>query len=405
MDDLALIIENSLNEIYLFDAVSLKFLWVNRSARANLGYTMDELSLFTPLDLKTDYTLESFQELIHSLISGEKQIIQFETRHKRKDNSYYFIEVHLQPITWKDKPAFVAIILDITESKKGEKELEAHREHLEELVKEKTGDLTESRQALVSLVEDVNEANDQLTQANKKLQELDRLKSMFIASMSHELRTPLNSIIGFTGIILQGLTGEITEEQRKQLSIVKSSGSHLLALINDVIDVSKIEAGKVDLFIEEFDLCPVLQEVKDSFAVAAKQKGLELSLAMPEKLILKTDERRVKQIIINFVSNAVKFTDKGGAVRLIADCGFRISDSKEEERSKIQISVADTGIGIKKEDMDKLFKSFSRITIKGALKDGTGLGLYLSQKIANLLGGEIKAGSKFGEGSVFTLSI
>jgi signal transduction histidine kinase len=235
---------------------------------------------------------------------------------------------------------------------------------------------------------------EQLENANLKLQELDHLKSMFIASMSHELRTPLNSIIGFTGIILQGMSGKITEDQRKELTMVKNSANHLLTLINDVIDVSKIEAGKVELVIKEFNLTDLMQEVKDSFKIATDEKSLKLSLEMPEKLIIKSDERRTKQVIMNLVSNAVKFTDRGE---------IEIKVRKKDE--EVEVSVADTGIGIKKENMKKLFKQFSRIyTEDKPVTEGTGLGLYLSKKIVDLLGGQIKAKSEFGKGSMFTFT-
>lgn len=235
---------------------------------------------------------------------------------------------------------------------------------------------------------------EQLEKANIGLQELDRLKSMFIASMSHELRTPLNSIIGFTGIILQGMSGEINDEQRKQLTMVKNSANHLLALINDVIDVSKIEAGKVEICIEEFDLSVLAQEIKDSFAVMAEEKGLELSLEAPSILLIEGDERRTKQVLVNFLSNAIKFTNRGE---------IEIKIVKKDEA--VEMSVRDTGIGIRKEDMDKLFKAFSQIHTPGRTKEGTGLGLYLSKKIAILLGGDITAESEFGKGSVFTFTL
>ena len=240
----------------------------------------------------------------------------------------------------------------------------------------------------------VVERTEELTQANIRLQELDRLKSMFIAGMSHELRTPLNSIIGFTGIILQGMAGEITEEQRKQLTMVKNSGTHLLALINDVIDVSRIEADKVEFAIEEFDLSGLVQEVKDSFKVAAGEKDLTLSLEMPKRLIIRSDERRTKQVLMNLVSNAVKFSDRGE---------IEIKVSKKDGR--VEVTVRDTGIGIRKEDKDRLFKAFTQISVEGRPKqEGAGLGLYFSKKIAGLLGGDIKAESEFRKGSVFTFT-
>lgn len=212
--------------------------------------------------------------------------------------------------------------------------------------------------------------------------------------MSHELRTPLNSIIGFTGIILQGMSGEITAEQRKQLTMVKSSAAHLLALINDVIDVSKIEAGKVELAIEEFDLAAVVQQVKKSFETAADKQGLKITIETPEKLIVRSDERRTKQVIINFVSNAIKFTDKGR---------IEINVSKRDESA--EVSVADTGVGIRKGGINKLFQAFGRIYTENRLTEGSGLGLYLSKKIADLLGGEIKAESEFAKGSKFTFRL
>jgi len=241
----------------------------------------------------------------------------------------------------------------------------------------------------------VTERTEELTRANTRLKELDHLKSMFIASMSHELRTPLNSIMGFTGIILQGMVGEVSDEQRKQLSMVKNSASHLLSLINDIIDISKIEAGKVEIYIHKFELLSVVKEVISSFTVLANEKNLKMDLRMSKKIVVESDERRIKQILVNFVSNAIKFTEKGS----VHVCVHQDPDSA------VEISVADTGIGIKKEHMGKLFKAFSRIPVEGVIKEGTGLGLYLSRKIAELLGCEIKVDSEFGKGSVFTLTL
>jgi signal transduction histidine kinase len=260
-------------------------------------------------------------------------------------------------------------------------QLSQHSENLEELVKERTTKLEEKTL--------------DLEQANIRLKELDQLKSMFIASMSHELRTPLNSIIGFTGIILQGMVGEITEEQWKQLTMVKNSANHLLALINDIIDSSKIEAEKVELAIEEFDLSGLIQEVKDSFNVAATEKGLKISLRMPKRLIIESDRRRIKQVIVNLVSNAVKFSDEGV---------IGINVAKKD--GTVEVSVRDVCTGIRKEDMDKLFRAFSQINIEGRPRqEGTGLGLYLSKKIAELLRGKIEVESELGHGCEFTFAL
>jgi len=241
----------------------------------------------------------------------------------------------------------------------------------------------------------VRERTHELAEANIRLQEMDRLKSLFIASMSHELRTPLNSIIGFTGIILMGMSGEISDLQKKQLGMVKKSANHLLELINDVIDVSKIEAGKTDLTIESFDLSELAREVEEVFDVAASDKGLELSLHSEDHLQVTSDRRRVRQILVNLVGNAVKFTARGSVTVVMERAG-----------AGIQVRVRDTGVGIRKEDMGRLFQPFSRIYIQGRpVVEGTGLGLYLSQRIVALLGGTIIAESECGQGSTFILTL
>lgn len=245
-----------------------------------------------------------------------------------------------------------------------------------------------------AMVARVAQRTKELEVANRELKGLDQLKSMFIASMSHELRTPLNSIIGFTSILLKGMAGELNEEQARQLTVVKSSSKHLLGLINDIIDVSKIETDKVDIFIEEFDLAEQLAEIKDSFATVVTEKGLAFSIDAPDKLPVVSDERRTRQIVVNLVSNAIKFTDSGDVkIRTFID------------GDTVEVSVHDTGVGIREEDIGKLFEPFSRIALEGRIVEGSGLGLYLSQKLAALLGGEIRVESEFGKGSVFTLTL
>ncbi len=294
---------------------------------------------------------------------AEGKKVEFETMRRCKDEKLLYVSVLASPIIVDGElVASYGIYRDITKLKRAEKALE--------------------------------ERSNDLAKANIRLKELDWLKSMFIASMSHELRTPLNSIIGFTDIILLGMSGEINEEQKKQLTLVKNSASHLLELINDVIDVSKIEAGKIDLVIEEFDLGDLVRGIKDSFAVALEEKGLKMPLKMPKRLAIESDQRRTKQIIMNLLSNAVKFTDKG-----------KIAIGVEKKGERVKVSVRDTGVGIERKAMDKLFKPFSRIYTEGVLKEGTGLGLYLTRKMAYLLGGEMSAESEFGKGSKFTFTL
>jgi len=239
----------------------------------------------------------------------------------------------------------------------------------------------------------LEEKTKELEQANFRLKRADQLKSVFLASMSHELRTPLNSIIGFTGILLMEMAGKLNDEQKKQLKMVKNSADHLLNLINDILDISKIEAGRVDLSLEKFLLDDVINEVTEIFSNQAAQKGLELIVKIPGKIFLFSDMRRIKQILINLVSNAVKFTNQG---RITVT-----STILPDER--IEISVADTGIGIKEESMDKLFNPFQQVDMNLTKQfEGTGLGLYLCKSLVTLLGGVISAQSQYKKGSVFT---
>ena len=226
----------------------------------------------------------------------------------------------------------------------------------------------------------------------RSLKKLNRLRSVFLASISHELRTPLTSIIGFTRMILQGRIGEINEEQEKQLNIIMNSANHLQELINDIIDLSRIEADKLDIRKERFDLIEEFMKLREIFLVAAENKGLDIYMDVPENLPIVNDKKRINQILVNLIGNAIKFTDKG-----------RISVKIQESNTIVKISVEDTGPGIKEEDLKKLFKPFRRIIDPGKKVEGTGLGLYFSKKLAILLGGDIHVTSEFGKGSTFTL--
>jgi two-component system sensor histidine kinase/response regulator len=236
-----------------------------------------------------------------------------------------------------------------------------------------------------------------LLSANQKLLEMDQIKSMFIASMSHELRTPLNSIIGFTGIMLQGMSGEITDEQAKQLGIVKKSASHLLTLINDVIDVSKIESGVVSITNHNFDLIELIKDVIQILSKACLDKQLTIRSNLPESFSCFSDKRRIKQILINLLDNAIKFSNEG-----------EIIISLTQRESFFTVTFSDTGIGISDDDTNKLFLPFSKLNPTQANNPrgkGTGLGLYLSQRLANKLGGQITMTSEPNKGSNFSLTL
>ena len=270
----------------------------------------------------------------------------------------------------------------------------ASRDDLNREISERRLAEKQLQEAHRNLEQKVDERTRELLDANIRLQELDELKSMFIAAMSHELRTPLNSIIGFTGIMLQELPGELNDEQKKQMKMVQTSAVHLLSLINDVIDISKIGAGKVEYSHKMFDLSSEVREVTAELAGGAEEQGLSLTADTPDKLEIVSDRRRVRQIITNLVSNAIKFTDDGA-----------VSVTVSQDGENAHITVRDTGLGIKDENIPRLFKAFYRIPTEGRLTEGTGLGLYLSQEIAHALGGEISVSSEYGVGSVFMLTL
>lgn len=274
---------------------------------------------------------------------------------------------------------------------------------LEKRVEERTRELEENRQMLMEIVDNLNEKTTELEQANTRLLELERLKSMFIASMSHELRTPLNSIIGFSSILHDEWVGPVNAEQKENLAIVLRCGKYLLNLINDVIDVSKIEAGKIESLPEEFDLHDLLDEALSLVKKELEEKGLELQVPAFSQTLY-TDRHRLLQCVLNLLSNAVKFTESG---RIAVEVQLVPSPATGPEEQAVEITVADTGIGIRAEDQARMFQPFVRLlSATQANIPGTGLGLYLSRKLAReILHGEINMTSEYGHGSRFTIKI
>ncbi len=235
-----------------------------------------------------------------------------------------------------------------------------------------------------------------LIKARESAESADRIKSMFVASMSHELRTPLNSIIGFLGVVLQGMSGELNLKQKDQLGRAYHSSKHLLSLITDVIDISKIEAGFLQVYVEKFELATLLTEVQHAVQHLAEDKGLVLMIDCPPQIKLETDRKRLYQVVLNVVSNALKYSEQGTV---------KVATSIKDKQ--LIVSVEDTGIGIGEADLANLFKPFVRIDSHLKIKTlGTGLGLYLTRKIlVQLLGGEVSVTSQLGVGSVFTIRV
>ncbi len=278
--------------------------------------------------------------------------------------------------------------------------LKKRGEHLEAEVFQRAQEIQESNQQLLLRTEELQAANGELARLNERLKELDQVKTQFFASVSHELRTPLNAILGFTGTMLMRLPGPLTEKQEKQLLIVENSGKHLLSLINDLLDLARIEAGKIKPEMETVGANGAVSDVAASLQHIVVKKGLELTTSLPDEDIeLRTDRRALHQILLNLANNGIKFTRQGSV-------NIAVNERAEGGRAWVDFAVRDTGPGISSEDQAKLFEAFRRLSAgDGGQVEGTGLGLHLSGKLAELLGGKITLQSEVGRGSCFTLTL
>lgn len=279
----------------------------------------------------------------------------------RKDGAEFPVEISLSPLETEDGVWVTAAIRDVTE-----------RKRFEQVLREK----------------------------NLELENANRAKDRFLASMSHELRTPLNAIIGFVGTLLMRLPGPLTPDQERQLQTVRTSAKHLLSLINDLLDVAKIESGRIELNLEPVPLRAIMEEVASSLRPLADAKGLALEIQCPPNdIVFQTDRRALSQVLLNLANNAIKFTETGTV-------GIELREPVPLQTGQkwIEFLVTDTGAGIKLEDQARLFQAFEQVNVPNARRqEGTGLGLYISQKLAVLLGGRIDLKSDYGHGSTFTV--
>jgi PAS domain S-box-containing protein len=278
----------------------------------------------------------------------------------RKDGREFPVEISLSPLQTEQGTLVMSAIRDITE-----------RKRIEHVLHEK----------------------------NLELQAAAAAKDRFLASMSHELRTPLNAILGFTGTLLMRLPGPLTADQEHQLGTIQASARHLLSLINDLLDLARIESGKVELNFEPVEVQPLLEEIAATLRPLAESKGLQFELQMPQQTwAVRSDRRALSQVLFNLVGNAIKYTEHG-VVRVL------LEPSGDPERA-LALRIIDTGRGIRAEQREQLFQPFTQLETDSARRtEGTGLGLHLSQKLADLLGGRIACRSEPGRGSEFTLML
>jgi PAS domain S-box-containing protein len=354
------VLEESWNEIYMFDPDTLLLTQVNKGARHNLGYSMEELKKLTTVDIKPDYDPQYFLNLIQPLRDRKLPYVLFQTRHKRKDGSIYPIEVRLQLVETERSAVFVGIIQDITERNKAE-----------------------------ALLKDAKEAAEQASLA----------KSQFVANMSHELRTPLNAILGFSQIMAG--SENLTPKQRENLQIINRSGDHLLSLINDVLNISKIEAGKIEFQKDDFDLFELLNDLEPLFQEKLAKNKLTLEIAYQENIPqqIHTDKTKLRQILVNLINNAIKFTTQGGIT-------IRLSTYPSGENNlTLVFEIEDTGCGIAENELDTVFQNFVQTSCGLKSSEGAGLGLAISREFIQLMGGDISVSSVVDKGSIFKFTI
>jgi len=247
------------------------------------------------------------------------------------------------------------------------------------------------------LVEELQRSNKLLSGANEELWRANQAKSEFLAHMSHELRTPLNAIIGFSELLLDGIPGEINDEQRQCLNDILDSGQHLLNLINDVLDLAKVEAGKMELRLENLNLADVIDDVVETVKPMLDDNRHKLVVNVDEKMPrVRADKKRLRQIFLNLLSNAIKFTPADG----------KLSIEVKRNGNWCQVSVVDSGIGIRKGDQEQIFEPFTQLdTLPQNTRQGTGLGLALTKQLVEMCGGKIWVESEWRKGSRFTFTL
>ncbi|TRW91207.1 response regulator [Candidatus Methylobacter oryzae] len=341
------------------------------------GYTLNNMSTVVDWFSKKLTLSEGIQETVDQPVIASDSLNFEEFQFLTQDGQCLIWIIHqssLAPLT-DGRQLTVLMAIDVTERKQNEIALKQYQDHLEEEIQQRTADLVLARNAAEA--------------ANKA-------KSVFLANMSHELRTPLNAILGFSSMILKD--AQLPENQLRNLEIINRSGEHLLSLINDVLEMAKIEAGRIQFEEAQFDLGSMIRDVADMMSVRAQDKGLALLIDQSSEFprFIVGDEARLRQILINLIGNALKFTQQGGVTLRLG--------IKQDPNAQLLIEVEDSGFGISPENQRHIFEPFVQLGEQGDGK-GTGLGLTITRQFVRLMGGHISLESTLGKGSLFRIDL
>jgi PAS domain S-box-containing protein len=354
---------------WIYDRETLRFLAVNKAAIDNYGYSNEEFLSMTIADIRPNEDVPALMTSLSKLRDQEKSHGVW--RHHRKDGSVLFVEITSYSFDFAGRSADFVVAVDVTERLRAEKERQQFTERLAA-------------------------ANQELEIRNREVERATKLKSKFLASMSHELRTPLNAIVGFSELLADGGPGDLNPKQKRFVNHIKQGSVHLLQLINDILDLSKIEAGQLEFHCEDFLIADALPEVLSTIRPLAMAKNIEVEQKLETDRSVFADRVRFKQILYNLLSNAVKFTPRDGHITI------RCYD----EAQAVALSVTDTGIGIRPEDQEMVFEEFRQVEGgAGTVQEGTGLGLAITRRLAEQQGGKIWLESEPGKGSCFTFTL
>jgi PAS domain S-box-containing protein len=357
--------ENNPHPTWVFDRETLRFLAVNSAAVRNYGYSQQEFLARTIKDIRPE---EDVPKVLENVNRYDGQGSTGIWRHRRKDGSLIDVEITSYALTFAGRPSEVVVAADITQRKRDEEEKRRFTERLAA-------------------------ANRELELRNREVERATELKSKFLASMSHELRTPLNAIVGFSDLLAEQVAGQLNAKQLRFVQHIKEGSSHLLQLINDILDLSKIEAGQMEFRFEDFAIRDALAEVLSIIRPLAATKNITLNENVSVGVLVRADRVRFKQVLYNLLSNAVKFTGSGGKVEI----------NSEDQQNLVCLSVIDNGIGIRREDQALIFEEFRQVEGSQGAHEGTGLGLAITKRLVEQQGGTIMLESEPGRGSKFAV--